>query len=308
MENEREKQMKEYFCNINGGQGFDHWSPSSSDNPLAKWINNYGYHTPKERDKFLMDYRPRLGNLTNNTAQRLLCEYRYFKDKKIKIDNRDYNEIYQQELDDINKYDPIDQKDKYARDHIDELSHKIIEQIKKIYKEIFKEEKTAAERYVVSSPKELLHDIIGRIDYEGTDKFIELKTKPSKCYKRKNKDEYYWKQQELSEDLIFDGYWKQVAFYWKCTGKKPILALANEDDFLILDHTHEKMRADHLEYQYNLMCKKIYRWEQMIIYCKGNLSELAKITEEPDLNHYFHYKTLTDKQKKIIKQLWGLDA
>jgi len=68
------------------------------------------------------------------------------------------------------------------------------------------------------------------------------------------------------------------------------------------------MRADHLEYQYNLMCKKIYRWEQMIIYCKGNLSELAKITEEPDLNHYFHYKTLTDKQKKIIKQLWGLDA
>ena len=42
----------------------------------------------------------------------------------------------EQELDDINKYDPIDQKDKYARDHIDELSHKIIEQIKKIYKEI----------------------------------------------------------------------------------------------------------------------------------------------------------------------------
>ena len=148
--------MKEYFCNINGGQGLDHWSPSSTDQPLAKWTVNYGYHTPKERDGFLMDYRPRLGNLTNNTAQRLLCEYRYFKDKKIKIENRNYNEIYQQELDDINKYDPIDQKDKFARDNINELSHKIIKQIQKLYKEIFKDEKTAAERYVVNKPKELL--------------------------------------------------------------------------------------------------------------------------------------------------------
>ena len=102
--------MKEYFTNINGGLGLDHWSPSSSDMPLAKWITNYGYHTPQERDGFLMNYKPRIGNLTNNTAQRLLCEYRYFKDKKAKIENRDYNEIYKQELDDINKYDPIDSK------------------------------------------------------------------------------------------------------------------------------------------------------------------------------------------------------
>ena len=31
--------MKEYFCNINGGLGLDHWSPSSSDNPFAKWVH-----------------------------------------------------------------------------------------------------------------------------------------------------------------------------------------------------------------------------------------------------------------------------
>ena len=59
---------------------------ASSSNPFAKWIVNYGYHTPKERDGFLMNYKPRIGNLTNNTAQRLICDYRYFKDKKIKIE------------------------------------------------------------------------------------------------------------------------------------------------------------------------------------------------------------------------------
>ena len=300
--------MKEYFCNINGGLGLDHWSPTSSSMPFAKWIVNYGYHTPKERDGFLMNYKPRIGNLTNNTAQRLVCDYRYFKDKKIKIENRNYNEIYQQELSDINKYEPIDEKDKYARDHIDDLSHRIINQIKKLHKEIFKDEKTVAERYVAQAIKKLWHDIVGRIDYESTHLFNELKVKPSKLFKRKNKDEYYWKQQELSEDLIFDDYWKQVAFYYKCTGKKPFLSLVNEDDYMILDDTHEKMRADHLEYQFNLMTNKIYRWEQMIIYCKGNLSELANITEEPDLNHYYHYKDTTDKQKQTIKELWGLNA
>ena len=46
----------------------------------------------------------------------------------------------------------------------------------------------------------------------------------------------------------------------------------------------------------------------MIIYCKGNLSQLAELTEEPDLNHFFHYKNLTDKQRQTIKQLWGINA
>ena len=46
----------------------------------------------------------------------------------------------------------------------------------------------------------------------------------------------------------------------------------------------------------------------MIIYYKGDLQKLADISEPPDLNHYYHYKYLTDKQRKTIKQLWGLDA
>ena len=116
------------------------------------------------------------------------------------------------------------------------------------------------------------------------------------------------KQQELGEDSIFDGYWKQVAFYWKCTGKKPFLVLVNDKEYLIYDDTHAALYDDHLEYQYNMMVKRIYNWEQMIIYCKGDLQKLADISEPPDLNHYYHYKYLTDKQRKIIKKQWGLDA
>jgi hypothetical protein len=32
-----------------------------------------------------------------------------------------------------------------------------------------------------------MHDIIGRIDYESNTKFLELKTKPSKCLREETK-------------------------------------------------------------------------------------------------------------------------
>jgi hypothetical protein len=107
---------------------------------------------------------------------------------------------------------------------------------------------------------------------------------------------------------VFDDYWRQVAFYWKCTGKKPHLVLVNENEYLIYDDTHAALYDDHLEYQYKILMQKVYNWEQMIIYCKGDLQKLAQITEPPDLNHYYHYKNLISTQSKTIKQLWGLET
>ncbi len=66
------KQMKEYFKNFNGGQGLDHWSPSSSQN-FTRFVLNYSL--PQElRRLFLIRYKAPFGNLVNNTTQRLTCE------------------------------------------------------------------------------------------------------------------------------------------------------------------------------------------------------------------------------------------
>nr|BAR28363.1 putative nuclease [uncultured Mediterranean phage uvMED] len=302
---------KKYFNTLNNGKGLDHWSPSSSSMPLAKFNLNYGHHDGVERSMFPMQYKPRFGNLVNNTAQRMECETLYWKDKTITLTNRNYDEVFGKELDDINKYDPVDHKDSYAREHMIEYAHKTIDQTRKVVKELCGKNKITSERYVMNKPKQLLHDIIGRIDYETGGKnglFVELKTKPPSIIKKKGKDEYYFKTQPLGDDAVFDAYWGQVAFYWKCTGKKPFLVLVNDKEYLIYDDTHAALYDDHLEYQYNMMVKRIYNWEQMIIYCKGDLQKLADISEPPDLNHYYHYKYLTDKQRKTIKKLWGLDA
>ena len=308
MQTAEQYHLKELFKSLNNGEGFDHWSPSSGNLPFAKFIINYGYHSNKDRDQFLMNYKPRFGNLVNNTAQRLECDTLFYKDKTIKLTNRNYDEVFSKELDDINKYDPIDEKDAYAREHMIEYAHKTIEQTRKAVKDIFGKNKITAERYVMSKPKKLLFDMIGRIDYETDDTFIELKTKPPAIAKRKNKNEYYFKSQQLGDDVVFDDYWRQVAFYWKCTGKKPHLVLVNEKEYLIYDDTHAALYDDHLEYQYKMLMNRVYNWEQMIIYCKGDLQKLAHITEPPDLNHYYHYKNLISTQSKTIKQLWGLET
>ena len=308
MQTREQYHLKKLFKGLNNGEGFDHWSPSSGNLPFAKFIINYGYHSGKDRDQFLMNYKPRFGNLVNNTAQRLECDTLFYKNKTIKLTNRNYDEVFGKELEDINKYDPIDEKDAYAREHMIEYAHKTIEQTRKAVKDICGKNKITSERYVMNKPKKLLFDMIGRIDYETDDTFIELKTKPPTIVKRKNKNEYYFKPQQLGDDSVFDDYWRQVAFYWKCTGKKPHLVLVNEKEYLIYDDTHAAMYDDHLEYQYKMLMNRVYNWEQMIIYCKGDLQKLAHITEPPDLNHYYHYKNLISTQSKKIKQLWGLEA
>ena len=119
--------MKEYFNNFNGGKGLDHWSPSSSQNFTRLLIN---YSLPQElRRSFLIRYKAPFGNLVNNTTQRIKCEILYEGDKKIKLENKNYDEVFQYELDDINKNTTaVDDKDNLARDMMIEFAHPTIQQ------------------------------------------------------------------------------------------------------------------------------------------------------------------------------------
>ena len=63
-----------------------------------------------------------------------------------------------------------------------------------------------------------------------------------------------------------------------------------------------------MQEQYNLMVQRLKSWEQLIIFCKGDIKKLSNFAEPPELNHPFYYRDLIDDQKKQIKQLWGLDT
>ena len=296
--------MKEYFKNFNGGQGLDHWSPSSSQN-FTRFILNYSL--PQElRRLFKVRYKAPFGNLVNNTAQRLTCDILYQGDKKITLKNKNYDEIFQQELDTIDKNTtPIDDKDKLAREMMISYAHPTIENMKKAVKEIFGNEKLVAERYVSSKDEDMLIDIIGRCDYESDVVIGEAKTKPPTIKKKRNKDEHYMAttQLPLSPDPM---HISQVSFYYHCTKRKPFLFYVNENEYTIFDDTHDMLKPDYLKEQYNLMVQRLKSWEQLIIFCKGDIKKLSAFAEPPELNHPFYYRDLIDEQKQTINKLWGL--
>ena len=300
------KEILDYFKSFNGGKGLDHWSPSSSQN-FTRFILNYSL--PQEiRRLSKVRYKAPFGNLVNNTAQRLTCDILYQGDKKITLKNKNYDEIFQQELDAIDKNTtPIDDKDKLAREMMISFAHPTIENMKKAVKEIFGNEKLVAERYVSSKDEDMVNDTIGRIDYESNEIIGEAKTKPPTIKKKRNKDEHYMAttQLPLSPDPM---HISQVSFYYHCTKRKPFLFYVNENEYTIFDDTHDMLKPDYLKEQYNLMVQKLKSWEQLIIFCKGDIQKLSSFAEPPELNHPFYYRDLIDDQKKQIKQLWGLDT
>jgi len=190
------KEILDYFKSFNGGKGLDHWSPSSSQN-FTRFLLNYSL--PQEiRRLSKVRYKAPFGNLVNNTTQRLTCEILYQGDKKITLKNKNYDEIFQQELDAIDKNTPpVDDKDKLAREMMISYAHPTIENMKKAVKEIFGNEKLVAERYVSSKDEDMVNDTIGRIDYESNKIIGEAKTKPPTIKKKRNKDEHYMATTQL---------------------------------------------------------------------------------------------------------------
>ena len=301
----QEELIQEAFAFYNGGKGLDHWSYSSTSSPFSKNIINYSF--PQEvRRNFAFRYKPNFGNLVNNTVQRLMGDVIWTSEetKEEKWD-RDYQLNFDNELKQIKDKPPVDAKDEFAREEMLDYAHNCIGVTKKVVQDIIGKDKLVCERYVEHKEMTMLKPIIGRIDYETKTKFIELKTKPPNIRKVKNKEEWKMTSQPIPTEPTFDNL-TQTSFYYMCTKKIPFLVYVNDKEHIVFDQSHELMKADYLEHLYFKMCEKILFWEKMIMFCKGNIQELAMMCEPPDLNHPFYYKDLAPEQLQLITNLWGM--
>ena len=301
----QEELIQEAFAFYNGGKGLDHWSYSSTSSPFSKNIINYSF--PQEvRRKFVFRYKPSFGNLVNNTVQRLIGDVIWTSEetKEEKWD-RDYQLNFDNELKQIKDKPPVDAKDEFAREEMLDYAHNCIGVTKKVVQDIIGDEKLVCERAVRHKEMTMIKPILGRIDYETKTKFIELKTKPPNIRKVKNKEEWKMSSQPIPTEPTFDNL-TQTSFYYMCTKKIPFLVYVNDKEHIVFDQSHELMKADYLEHLYFKMCEKILFWEKMIMFCKGNIQELAMMCEPPDLSHPFYYKDLAPEQLQLITNLWGM--
>ena len=307
-ETELEQLIREAFAFYNGGQGLDHWSYSSTSSPFSKNIINYSFSQKIRRD-FVFRYKPSFGNLVNNVVQRLIGDVIWTSEetKEEKWD-RDYQLNFDNELKQIKDKPPVDAKDEFAREEMLDYAHNCIGVTKKVVQDIVGDQKLECERYVEKKEFSQIKPTIGRIDYEtdGNKKlFIELKTKPPNIRKVKNKEEWKMSSQPIPTEPTFENL-TQTSFYFMCTKKIPFLVYVNDKEHIVFDQSHELMKKDHLEHLYFKMCEKILFWEKMIMFCKGNIQELAMMCEAPDLSHPFYYKDLAPEQLQLITNLWGM--
>ena len=301
------KQTKEdkAFSIFNGGEGLDHWSYSSTSSPFSKNIISYSF-LEKIRRLWLWRYKPSFGNLVNNTVQKLIAD-EIWKTKTIKETewDRDYKKCFDEELDQIKKKDPVDDKDKFARKEMISYAHDCIGVTKKVVKDLVGDDKLICEQYVKHKEITMIKPVTGRIDYLTKKIIIELKTKPPNIRKVKNKEEWTMSSQALPTEPTIENL-TQTSFYFMCTKKIPYLIYVNDKEHITFDQSHELMKKDHLEHLYFKMISKILTWEKMIMFSEGNIQTLANMMDIPDLNHPFYYKDLAPEQTQLITKLWGI--
>jgi hypothetical protein len=306
--------MKEELANkirskLSGGQGYDHWSPSSLNIPIQKYIISYVCSTQEMRRQNKVGYKAHSGNLIGNVSQRLLSKYIFKAAEKEEVKPELFDKIFEHELDVINKFnEPRDERDAHCRIEMLPSCKASIEQTLKLVKQVFGNEPLTSERYVSISHPGLILDILGRIDFESSEnstenkkgKFLELKSKPINFRQNKNGLGQTIQKLPATIDDCEETYMKQVAFYWKATGKKAYLGYVNSEEYKIFEP-----EDDRLEYYYKQLINKACTIQNLLEISEGDPKIMAKYVEMPDIKN-FYYSDLTGEQVDITKQLWGI--
>ena len=285
---------------LSGGQGYDHWSPSSLNIPVQKYIISYVCSTQEMRRKNKVGYKAHAGNLVGGVSQRLLSKYIFKAAEKEEVQPELFDKIFEHELELINKNEPKNAKDEQCRIEMIPSCKASIEQTLKLVKEVFGDETLTSERYVHVSHPGLILDILGRIDFESETKFLELKSKPINF--RQNKNGLGQTIQKLPAGIedVETSYMKQVAFYWKATGKKAYLGYVNSEEYKIFEP-----EDDRLEYYYKQLINKAFTIQNLLEISEGDPKLMAKYVEMPDVKN-FYYSDLSEEQVDITKELWGI--
>jgi hypothetical protein len=304
--NEREI-MNEQLANkirsqLSGKESYDHWSPSSLNIPIQKYIISYVCSTQEMRRKNKVGYKAHSGNLVGNVSQRLLSKYIFKAAEKEEVQPELFDKIFEHELELINKNEPKNAKDEQCRIEMIPSCKASIEQTLKLVKEVFGDETLTSERYVHVSHPGLILDILGRIDFESETKFLELKSKPINFRQNKNGLGQTIQKLPASIEDVETSYMRQVAFYWVSNNrkKKAYLGYVNQEEYKIFEP-----EDDRLEYYYNQLINKAFTIQNLLEISEGDPKLMAKYVEMPDIKN-FYYSDLTEEQVDITKELWGI--
>ena len=284
----------------------NHHSPSQINAADDMWGYKYLYLTQEERRNLPINSKMHSGVCIGDMGQYEFGNYiwKFVKGKGlVKTEIPKTKKIFEKVLDKFDAYQPTSDEDKLSHQENKKGLAKTFHQLKWGLKDIKLKEPIECERSVSLELPGCQLPVIGRVDFEDKNNFVELKTK---WYKknRPRKDG----TQTYSVPKIDEGYmgWNehilQVAFYYLATGKKPHLLVINPESYNIFTPDNcEDLKPENLKKLINKMRVVCKRREEIMERHSGKTTWVEDIF--PDFDHFF-WRGMGDHLTAAMR-LWG---
>lgn len=285
----------------------NHHSPSQINAADDMWGYKYLYLSQEERRKLPGNSKMKSGVIVGELGQKKYGNFIWEYEKGsglIKKEIKKEKKIFETAVEKFNLYEPEDDNDKLQHE-ANKLSLALTwDQLQKALDEIGLKTPVECERSVSLDLPHCKLPVIGRVDFEDMNNFVELKTKWRKKNKPKQDGTSSFSIVKIKEKYMgWEEHILQVAFYYLATRKKPHLVVVNEDSYHIFTPDNcQYLKSANLEKYMNKMSLICANRERIMEKHAGKSTWVEDIIA--DLDHYF-WKGMGEHKVKAAR-LWGL--
>lgn len=304
------KKKKELLPIWSQKYNIDHFSPSQLNQKDGIWSFKYLYCDERDRREFDINSKMQAGNAVGKAGILLHADVEWVGDKHVihkpypEINDTIFQKVYEQAETYYMEYKPIDDLDRQQFQNNRENLTETIKTFFKAFNEVKFNKPIHCERTVAVKLKNCVLPVIGRIDFEDDNSFLELKTKWGRKAPKPKKDGTTSFYNVTINDKIDPNHLLQVAIYWHATKKKPHLLYVTKDQYkLFTPDNSEQLLPENLNLYVNQAQIVAYRRERLMARHNGEHSYFTDL--DPDFDHPYAWNIGSQYKNKAM-QLWGL--
>ena len=284
----------------------NHHSPSQINAADDMWGYKYLYLTQEERRNLPINSKMHSGVCIGDMGQYEVGNYiwKFVKGKGlVKTEIPKTKKIFEKILDKFDAYQPSTDEDKLSHQENKKGLALSFHQLKQALKEIGLKDPIECERSVSLELPGCQLPVIGRVDFEDENNFVELKTKWYKKNRPRKDGTSSYSVPKIDEGYMgWNEHILQVAFYYLATGKKPHLLVINPESYNIFSPDNcEDLKPENLKKLINKMRVVCKRREEIMERHSGKTTWVEDIF--PDFDHFF-WRGMGDHLTAAMR-LWG---
>ena len=284
----------------------NHHSPSQINTADDMWGYKYLYLTQEERRHLPINSKMISGVCIGDMGQYEIGNFiwKFVKGKGlVKQEIPKTKKIFEKVLDKFDAYQPSTDEDKLSHQENKKGLALTFHQLKQSLKEIGLKDPIECERSVSLELPGCQLPVIGRVDFEDENNFVELKTKWYKKNRPRKDGTSSYSVPKIEEGYMgWNEHILQVAFYYLATRKKPHLLVINPESYNIFTPDNcEDLKPENLKKLINKMRVVCKRREEIMERHSGKTTWVEDIF--PDFDHFF-WKGMGDHLTAAMR-LWG---